>query len=199
MTSDYKKISIEDATNKQLHTVCVEILGLQVRENAPRDELVAAILALDPSRIISVPDDPQERAGLVEPQDIASYMQTLTDLAGSSALKGKGASFRTDPIFEILIPKQDVPGGADDVPVGVNGPAMQIPRGRVCQVPLRYVLVLMNAKRDVIEHDMSDPGNVKEVRKVVQAYPFEVKKGPPPEAIKAWFEGPINREQLAAA
>ena len=77
-------------------------------------------------------------------------------------------------MIKILIQKQDpkfYPGGDQPVPVTVNGSTMLIPRGKVCEVPYEYALVLEHAKSTIYEND-----EINGLQKVGEAhqFPFQV-------------------------
>lgn len=200
--SQIKRIPIEEATLKQLRDYAELSLGLSVADNASQDQMTAAILEVDSDRTIIITD---EASGEMEPGQTntgnrPSYMANIDQLPGAiRPMKGKGPAYKTDPLVVIVIAKEDKPGGHDDVSVGVNGSCMQIPRGRACEVPYRFFMVLVNAQKLVIEHDLSNPLEVKEIKKVVPSYPVEVKVSPPREEIMKWFAADRAKTDVAAA
>lgn len=71
----------------------------------------------------------------------------------------------------INIPKQAGPGGARDVPVGVNGRIALIQRAKNVEVPAEYVHALENAK--TIQYDKDENGRPVNPQ-LVPKHPFSV-------------------------
>ncbi|MBP2230823.1 hypothetical protein J2847_004132 [Azospirillum agricola] len=79
-------------------------------------------------------------------------------------------SYQRGPRAQILIERQEGPGGDRGVFVAVNGKSIIIPRGKPCDVGVPYVEALQNAVQTV--YDMDDEGNISS--RDVPLYPMRV-------------------------
>lgn len=170
-------IELTDATAQQRLDYATTTLNLDTDEAESDEQIISLIRTAQPGNskiFVEVSEGPteQDKAG-----DIAPPV-TGNRIAGS---KGK-----RDPMATIFIPKTEMPMGADDVAVGVNGVVWQLKRGFDLPVPWRVVVALGYTEQDLVTH--TETGDV--VVNKSQRIPFTfAADGHPDKAdIEEWFK-----------
>jgi hypothetical protein len=119
----------------------------------------------------------------------ALIRQAMPDLAEidapePEAPRARPAKATADPSaekthFKVLIQEQDpqfVPGGDQPVWLGCNGDGLFVPRGQICDVPIKYRDSLVNAKQVVFRQAVDEqgmPAGIAEPREVY-SYPHQI-------------------------
>jgi hypothetical protein len=194
-----RQIPLEQATIEQLHKFAVETVGLQDLDiNLGFPRILAAVQSAWDKPAIEV-DDGEEAPRPAAPIRGAAP-RTREDLQrrlgmeprlpnGAKPLQSRGAAYQADPHVILMIGKQDVPGGAEPVPVSVNGSAMLIERGQMVEIAYRYYEALLNAQRTTYTQKVNYlTHEVSMIPEVVQSYPFSVYWLPSSEEIADWVE-----------
>lgn len=143
-----KTVKIEEATGPQLVAFAQTILNIEgVRASMSKADMIAKI------RTVGYDKDTIEVEAQARPTE-------------------EDAGKPSEDKVTLMIPSSDLPGGADAVPVGVNGSVMLIPRDQWCDVPRRYYQALRDAVRQV--YSPLPDGGISAPRDV-PAYPFQVR------------------------
>lgn len=145
------QIKIEDATATQIADYAVKFHGMDVRPTMGKDKLITALRVAGFSGAEIEVEMPQPKGETPE------------------AITAR--SPRDEPKRRIFIEQQEGAEGQRPVFASVNGSAMLIPRGVEVVVPQKYVGVLNNAQREVIDPDPGPMGGTLPPRRVLQ-YPF---------------------------
>jgi hypothetical protein len=143
-----KTIPINDASATQLAEFAVTNLGLDVTHRLGKDAIRAkmAVTGFDKDTIeIDVPEVSVAKAPV------------------------EGAKQRK--YVEVMIATEERPGGADPVPVGLNGRVMWIERAKPQRVPREYYQVLLDAVKKV--YDPNPAGGLMPARDV-PTYPVSL-------------------------
>jgi hypothetical protein len=157
---------IADCQRSELFRFAKNGLGLDVPyAEATKESLIAALREAGyTSETIDVPDQsgdpaaaPSVRPGVVETGD-PDVTATMVD------------PWRVQ--VRIRIPSRDEPGGADTVPVCVNGRNAEIQRDTEVDLPAPYVRVLMDAQTRVFDFD--ENGQPIHPGRLVRSYPFDL-------------------------
>jgi hypothetical protein len=152
------KIQIDSATVEQLRAFC-DVQGLEYDGRLGAPGLRALIRQAMPD--LAEIDAPEAEAPRVH------------------APKAAGAPAGEKTHFKIMIQEQDpqfVPGGDQPVWVGCNGDGMFIPRGIICEVPMKYRDCILNAKQVVYRQAVDEqgmPAGIAEPREVY-SYPHQM-------------------------
>lgn len=152
-----RKVDIKDATEQQLRDFGRDTLGLSLPPNCKMETLRAKISAAWDKSDITVADAPE-----VAPQ---TGSRPVPVEAGQEPPKRN--------MVRINISVTEEPGGTDDVPVGVNGRVMTIPRGKDVDIPEEYFMVL----REAITHKydpLPDGQGINPIPRKVALYPHQV-------------------------
>lgn len=150
------KIPVGEATAAQLREHATLRMGLEIDGRASANTILAKMreAGFDGEEItVLLPDAPT--VPRVDPEEVGNRKTV------------NGRKFR-----RINIPRQDIPGGEEPVPVGVNGRVMFVPRGEDCWVPEDYIEVLNHAVQAIYEaYDGSNQLGLRKPR-MVKSYPF---------------------------
>ena len=151
-----RKIQLTDATADQCREFANNTLGLNLPVNTKPETVRAKIAASWDKDFIMV--EPEAK---VDKQEGAAPTPVTAEQA---EVKPK--------MVRIHINVTEESGGNEDVPVGVNGKVMLIPRGKDVDIPEPYFLVLQNA----IAHkwDALPGGGMAPEPRKVPMYPFQV-------------------------
>jgi len=151
-----KLIPIANATEAQLREFAQDTLGIEIKASATLEQVRAQITPAWDRDIPVAEGSPEPVLAGDQPSPVTE--QQLEPPAGK---------------VRINIGIQEEAGGADPVPVGVNGRIMLIPRGKPVDVPECYVEALSHAvtfKYGTLPDGMGiDP-----VPRKVQLYPFQI-------------------------
>lgn len=129
-------------------------LGLDVTESTPRADLIAKIAATGAKTVPVSETEPSQAAAPAK-------------AAAKTAPNGKPKT------VTVVIAKQtNVPGGDEDVPLGVNMKFMLVRRGIPQELPLPYFEVLEKAVQDIYEP--LENGGISSVPNKVPLYPYTV-------------------------
>lgn len=137
------RVLITDADAKQLRTFGKIFLGLDIEGNETINQMKSKLqtAGYEHDYIVSAEPEAQQPEGVSRP---VSYREV------------KMPSGEMQKQVCIQIESANMVGGDRPVPVGVNGQAMLIPRGRPVWVPESYEEVLRNAVED--HYDQTDSG-----------------------------------------
>ncbi len=169
-----QKIDIKVATQKQLLMFARASLGLELKDDASRDEILALMASTwqQPHIVVSMPDRGPQTA---MPAKIKIKKKTMS----------KVKNFSDAPKITIRIPEQDRPGGKRPVEVSVNGITMLIPRNQDCEIPYPYYEALKNAVQKTYTQN---PDGGDEISSESPNYPFTIVRMANPEHLHKWME-----------
>lgn len=127
------KKTINDASASELSLYAQTNYGLDVRHTLGKEKILAALrtAGFDGDEIET------EEATETGAQVVRPVVQSLTP-----AKQSKGPR----RWVELEIHEQEIPGGTEPQPVGVNGSLMYVPRGQRVEIPYEYYEVLKNAR-----------------------------------------------------
>jgi hypothetical protein len=197
----FKLIQIAEASDNQLRDF-VAMMGAEAGQNEARPNLEAKIQQLSPGlTAIRLPDtgapfDFEDQGGApVRPE---GYVDRNVETVAPGLSIRTEAGPRIDPRVLIQINNDENNGevNKEDVPVGVNGVVWQLKRGMPLDVPYRVLLVLMDAKRQIITHSTAQDNEGEVVTSIAYAYPFVVIKPADPEEVRAWHAA-VDHVELA--
>lgn len=165
------KLPLDNATDDQIRDFA-ETMQVDTSDAKDRAGLIALLGLVWDQPHISV-DMPADEDALVQDQGVD--MPVREEMAG-----GIGEN---DPKVRLVISKTPMPGGNDPVPVGHNGRTVVIQRDVEVNLPYRFYLALLDAKReDVVQDDRS-----REIFATAYTnYPINVLALPGAEEIAAW-------------
>jgi hypothetical protein len=143
-------IKVANATKAQLEQYATNVLGLELKDGEHHNALRARVGSLVESGEFKL-DEPEPS------QQVATPAQNA-QVAGDAA--------KVTLVIEI----SDDPGGAEPVPVSVNGRNMWITRGEPVSIPVPYYEVLKGAVKHV--HDVQKDGSMNPLPRLVPMYPF---------------------------
>ncbi|GAB5434794.1 MAG: hypothetical protein EpisKO_41640 [Epibacterium sp.] len=160
-----KRVMIEDANEKQLRDFVTILMGLEVKADATKDEMMNLLEVAG----YHLPDIPtMQRA------DDAPLFSDATGAPRPRTFTHKFGGKERECVA-IFINQEDKPGGEEPVPVSVNGVQLWVPRGERCVIPAEYVEVLENAEKFVyaplsasatmaeMEQGLREPRIIKEI------------------------------------
>lgn len=159
-----QKVIIDEATEDQLRSFALTVLGLDIDgRTKSREALMARITEAGWAQAhIIVPEE-------VQPGPARNVGGARNTRPGKSYVLDGETVEETD--VRIMVHTKDGPGGERPVPVAVNGSLMLIPRGQEVWVPSRYVEALEHAEEYAYEEYRDGTGGLKAPRRV-KAYPF---------------------------
>ncbi len=173
------KIDWDQATLKDLKMFAAQVLGMMTMPNIGEATLRSKIRqAYSGNHITIMVDEADSKA---ETQADAPVAPSETPNDGK-ALRGTSAA--GDPNVKITIAEVEGAGGKREVPVGVNGVIMLIPRGFPVDIPYRYYDALAKAIKTT-HHQDQDSGEI--ISSDVPSYPFSVNRMPPQAEIDAFL------------
>lgn len=146
-------IKVANATKAQLEKYATNVLGLELRDGEHHNALRARVGALVESGEFKLDED--------EPLPAATAPAAPAPPSASVGVEGR---------VTILIDLSDEPGGAEPVPVSVNGRNQWIPRGEPVEISVPYFEVLKRAVKHV--HDVQRDGSMNPIPRLVPMYPF---------------------------
>jgi hypothetical protein len=153
-----KKIPLDSASASQLAEYAENVLGLDgIDYRLGSDKILAKMRAAMFDKEFIEVDVPEPAIQRIDPP-----------------LAGK----RERRMATVFINVQETPGGADPVPVAVNGKQLFIPRDKPHAVPWEYYHALDLAKKLVYEQD--EIGRLKPNPKEVHEYSFSLIHEDPP-------------------
>lgn len=162
-----KKILIEQATEAQLRAFSRNALGIEIHANAKLATVIAKVKeAWDKPEIVVADDDMTSSAA--SPASADQRPVPITD-GQLSPLPG---------MVRIFISLEDVPGGDEAVPVGLNGKVMLIPRNKNVDIPVAYWGVLQDAVKNIYD-PLPDGKGINPIPRKVPGFPIRlVAEGP---------------------
>lgn len=152
-----KTVPLKEATAEQMRTFAKNSLGMAFPANTKEETMrakIASAWAKPEIPVASADADDADALPPSPPRPVTAEQQK----------PGK-------KMVRIIIAQTEEPGGADPVPVGVNGSVMIIPRGKEVDIPLAYFEVLKNAVQDRYVTD--EEGNILAEPRKVPAYPWQ--------------------------
>lgn len=163
-----KQVPIEEASLQQLRAFANNNLGLELAPNCKTDTVLAKIRSAWNQPYVLVPDDDPPVS--IEPAQLAP---TTAAAPTPAPQRGAGAP---PPVLDrpelgkvrIKITREDGPGGADPVPLGVNGKIMVVERDKLSDIPYPYFEALSHAIRKVYEPNQDGNGYNPDPRLVPQ-------------------------------
>lgn len=152
-----KQIPIADASAQQLSDFGTLVLGIEgLNYRLGRDVLIARLRGVSyDNAYISLPVEEKDTIQRVDPPNSGHARRMAV----------------------IRIHTDDKPGGAEPVPVAVNGKQMFVPRGQDCTIPWEYYHALNNARRYVYEQGPN--GELLDPPREVHEYSFSLLREDP--------------------
>ena len=151
-----RQIPINQATHAELLQFARNSLGLNLPPNTKMETLRARISAAWAKDYINLAEEVAE-----------------TPQKGRQPFPQTAEQEEPDRgMVKIKIAITEDAGGADAVPVGVNGKIMLIPRGKEVEIPYAYFEVLEHAIAH--KYDPMPDGGMNPVPREVPTYPFQV-------------------------
>lgn len=174
MTTKTKMVSVYSASNADLLAHAVKVLGLPVDENTPHKTLIAKVVEVSQTKEVPVPDvdaGDSPRAASQRPNEDDDDDEIEAE--APRALTADEIAKRDARTVRLIIAKQTgVPGGDEDVPLGVNGSFMVVRRGIQQDVPMPFFRVLEAAVQDIYEP--LENGGISAIPNKVPLYPYTV-------------------------
>ncbi len=168
-------IEIAEASDDQLREFCRNNLGLPVGDNETRASLEAKIQTTWGKSKITVTEGRKKKP----------RANTETAVVGEEGIPvDKRTSLVAEPVWEILIPETEEPGGKDPVFLGVNGRGLFIERGVASEIRHRYYADLVTNTKTVyiqVDERTIEP-------RVMPAHPFNVLVPPDRKHLLAWLK-----------
>lgn len=156
-----KKVATEKATLEQLRAFAVSTLGIEINPNCNRLSALAQVQQSWDKPEIDVDDE--------APAPVAK--KAAAKVADKPAAKGRVRK------VTVIIHATNEPGGADRVPLAVNGKAMLVERVIEQELPEHFYEVLQNAVQKL--HDpLPDGKGYNPIPRLVPLYPHSVIRGP---------------------
>ena len=151
-----RQVKIAEANHSELLMFARDTLGLNLPPNTKVETLIARITAAWDKEHILVPEAEPEK-----PKQSGPKPQPVTS-AQEEPEKAK---------VRVIIQVTEEAGGADPVPVGVNGKVMLIPRGEEVDIPESYFEVLQHAITH--KYEALPDGGMNPIPRKVPLYPFQ--------------------------
>lgn len=171
-----QQVLLNDATLEQLRGFATNYLGLELAPTLNTDNVRAKITAAWPQPFILVPDTNPPTS--IESASSPPAPPTAPgEVPGAPLLAGRQTVRPDAGKVRISIARQEGPGGADPVPVGVNGKIMVIPRDEDCDIPYPYYEALSHAIKKVYD-PMPDGNGYNPIPRLVPEYPWNTKSTP---------------------
>lgn len=175
-TQNLVTVEIADATDEQLREFCRNNLGLPVGDQETRASLEAKIQTTWGKSKITVSE------GRKKATRIKTEAAAVVDEGGIPV--DKRTNMVVEPIWEILIPETEEPGGKDPVFLGVNGRGMFVERSVPSEIKHRYYADLVTNTKTVyiqVDERTIEP-------RVMPAHPFNVLTPPDRRHLLAWLK-----------
>jgi len=169
--SKMKQVPLATASADQLRRFAQSHLGMELDAKLSADKIRGEIRAAWSMDHIFVADEEKVEPKAKQPAKPISANEFYV-------------SGRADPKITITLAATDGEGGDRPHPVGVNGTIILVPKGSPSEIPYRYYLALLDAKKTVYSQDQNT-GDL--IESEVPAHPFIVNKWPPQEEIDAWL------------
>ena len=169
-----KKIPLAEATREQLQHHAEAVAGINLgpnRDNVKRETLISKIQQVGHEEVMVA--EPDASADAVAEDMAQADQAAMKRTQGRRAIGG--ASSRSDPVIQILIPEEDKRGGDRPVPVNVNGTTILLPRAQPIDIAYRYYEALENARQTLYDQN-PETGEISS--KQVYATQFQVLRWP---------------------
>lgn len=155
-----REIPLYDATDDQLREYGQKVLGLPINNNWKRETMLAKIQEARPGidMLHLEVDDNAAPAGTPPPPPPEAAAQAQMQAAEADE----------DKWVTIYLSADKEKGGDRDLPVGVNGEQMTIPRNKEVAIPYRYYEALKNTSQTVYDTDAD--GNIIYPPRTVQRF-----------------------------
>jgi hypothetical protein len=178
-----RRIPLNEASPEQLLDYGQTVLGLPFAPHYKPETMIAKILEAKPGLDILEVEIDEDIGG--EPLPAASEINAGPKPARASV--PPGADPATD-FVTVWIGASEGPGGDRDIPVGVNGQIMTVPRNKEVAIPRSYYEALINT--DQTMYDVDRDGNIILPGKIVQRFNLRlmqegIKAGVPVARVKA--------------
>ncbi len=154
-----RKVPIVDATDDELRQFARDNLGLDIHHNLGHENLVSQVGQAWDKPDILLPD-------------IETSIDAETQPGSAPSPTHAGQDGPKPGFTRIYIAITEDAGGKDHVPVGVNGKAMLLPRGKNIDVPHRYIEALSRTVKHV--YDALEDGGINPEPRLVARYPYSV-------------------------
>ncbi len=205
MTTPTNRIPIEEADLPTLKHFAETLLGIDVKDGTNLSQLRAKIGKAAPE-LKDVPPIPAPPAPVVQQAAPAEEQAPAIVPARidppATAAKLKMMHQANDPRCEVKIAKSAEKHRSKDVTLSINGVTCRLQRGVWIDVPYRIYECLNNAvERVQVPGDEINPmtGEPYYVWEQVHSYPFEARKLPDDDALKAWHDAVDDGFQQPAA
>lgn len=167
-----QKIPVEEATEQQLRDFARDVLGIEIHHSAKHATCIAKVKeAWDKPEIMVAVTEPAAEAGSDVPESKEEPAQPPRPVTAAQRPPKAG-------YVRVRIDIQDIPGGNEPVPVGVNGKVMVVPRAKECDIPEAYYEVLENSVSHIYDPLPDGKGINPEPRKVPSIPVALIARGP---------------------
>lgn len=179
--NDMDKIPLEDASSEDVRAFARLFLQIEGADDLSIKQLRPLVEKAWPQNFIWK-TRPVEVIQRTQPADnvVAMRDPEIEKRAGAGIAP---TSSKNDPIVELIIPKNDQPGGKDPVFLNVNGMAIHIARGITQRVPYRYYANLCNAVQRL--HNWDERTGIVSSENVMR-FPLHIQKMPTVDEIFAF-------------
>jgi hypothetical protein len=197
-----RKIPLHDATHAQLFRYGREVCNLPFAQSWGADAMIAHLLRVQPDlQTIELDDEDTPTAPpLTQPQSLEAPpkpTQTPEQIDAAAAVAAS-TGLRNPDFVTIFISADDKKGGDRDVPIGLNGQTMLIPRNRNVAIPKDHYQILEHTIMHVWDTDRE--GNIIHPAREVKR--FNVNKicdGIAPDAAIARVKKRVNPAAMVQA
>lgn len=172
------KISFSDASDAQLLDYARNVLNIDVDRRSSRNSITAKIRAVagEDADGFDVPDanilpghEPAQRQAEARPT-----ARSARELGSHGMNSGPMQGNPDYDHFDVTVAITHEQGGDRNIPVGVNGSMMLVPRGKMVPLAAPFLEVLRNAVRSEYHPDADGDA----IEQKVPAYPITIHRGP---------------------
>ena len=187
MSSDPKRIPIDEATRDELAAFAALVLQLDVRKNETASSLIRKIKNAGHAEdyILSVEDADlptiEQHREAAREERVRRTLGEVRSASSSVKTPGDGA-----PKVRIRVHAPDSGLASARVPVSVNGFRMDIPTGEAVEVPWPYFEALQNAIKTEYSLVEDENGRLRLEPRDVPAYSFSVLSMPSRNEVEEW-------------
>jgi hypothetical protein len=166
--AEIKRIPITDASVSDLREFASTIMGLEIKENAPKPAIIAQL------KSAGYAADYITLTTFAQMPTVSHLTENGSPQRRATGRKRRDLDGNDYEVFEekINVHTSEQPGGDKPFPVSVNGVTMLLPRGQDIWVPTEFIEALNNAVYWVYpEWDGTGEGGLSEPQNV-KAYPY---------------------------